>query len=120
MKYTFRPLAGTAAVLATTTLYFGVALAVPPDSQSWLGSPVEGGAMGRVVRISPGTRWVNVDENEVVRFLVETPSGAQSFGWQFNGARSVFPLSAIAPSGLVSRPINVYVGPDPLEGQMGE
>ncbi|HKC42859.1 MAG TPA: CzcE family metal-binding protein [Burkholderiales bacterium] len=116
MKRAFRPLAGTAPFLATTMLYFGTAFALPSDSQGWLGTPVEGSRADRVIRVTPGTRWVNVSENETVRFVV----GDQSFAWQFNGSRGVFHLSDIAPAGLVSQPINVYVGADPLEGQPGE
>jgi len=116
MKRLFRPLAGTTSVLATTMLYFGTAFALPPGSQEWLGTPGDNLQAGRVIRVTPSTRWVNVNENETVRFVV----GDQSFAWQFNGSRGVFPLANIAPSGVVSHPVNVYVGADPLEGQMGE
>jgi hypothetical protein len=116
MKRLFRPLAGTAPVLATTMLYFGTALALPPGSQEWLGSPGDGVRADRVIRVTPSTRWVNVNENETVRFVV----GDQSFAWQFNGSRGVFHLADIAPAGLVPPSINVYVGADPLDGQMGE
>ena len=40
--------------------------------------------------------------------------------WQFNGSHAVIPLSAIAPDSVVSHAVNIYVGPDPLEGSMGE
>ena len=116
MKRLFRPLAGTAPVLATTMLYFGTALALPPDSQEWLGTPADGLRADRVISVTSNTRWVNVNENETVRFVV----GEKNFAWQFNGSRSVFHLADIAPAGLVSPSINVYVGADPLEGQMGE
>src|SRR5262249_40720217 len=127
MKRLFRPLAGTTSVLATTMLYFGTAFALPPGSQEWLGTPADNLQAGRVIRVTPSTRWGNVNENETVRFVV----GDQSFAWQFNGSRGAFPrgplrpsgvfaLANSAPSGVVSHPVNVYVGADPLEGQMGE
>ena len=30
------------------------------------------------------------------------------------------PLAAIAPDGVVTHPVNVYVGPDPMEGSLAE
>jgi Heavy-metal resistance protein CzcE len=120
MKAAVRPLAA-AAVLATSALYFAGASAAVPDPKGWNGTPVTQGRVDRVVEISPTTRVVNVDENQIVKFVVHESGGRdESFMWQFNGARAVIPLSAIAPDGVVAHPVNVYVGPDPLEGSMAE
>jgi hypothetical protein len=117
----FRPLIGTAAVLATTaSLYFGKAVAASPEAMAWLGSPADGGRVDRVITIDPSTRWVNVHANEVVRFVVHESSGHdENFTWQFNGARSAFHLADIAPAGVISEPIGVYVASDPMEGTFG-
>ncbi|MET0680483.1 MAG: CzcE family metal-binding protein [Burkholderiales bacterium] len=120
MKHAFRPLA-LAALLTTSAAYFSGPLAATPDPKGWNGTPVTQGRADRVVTISPGTRVVNVDENQIVRFVVAGSAGRdESFMWQFNGARSVIPLAAIAPDGVVTHPVNVYVGPDPMEGSLAE
>ncbi len=120
MNHPIRPLA-VAAVLATSAIYFSGANAATPDLKGWNGTPVAEGRVDRVVDVGPGTRFVNVDENQIVRFVVHESDGRNaSFLWQFNGARSVIPLAAIAPDGAVTRPVNVYVGQDPLEGSLGD
>jgi hypothetical protein len=120
MKHALRPLT-VAAVLATSAAYFSGPLAATPDPKGWNGTPVTEGRVDRVITIAPGTRVVNVDENQIVRFVVHGSGGSdESFMWQFNGARSVISLAAIAPDGVVTHPVNVYVGPDPLEGTLAE
>ena len=117
MKDALRPLA-VAAVLATSAVYFSGSQAATPDPKGWYGTPVTQGRADRVVQITPTTRFVNVDENQVVRFVVAGRN--ESFMWQFNGGRSVIPLAAIAPDGSVTQAVNVYVAPDPMEGNFSE
>ena len=120
MKDALRPLAA-AAVLATSALYFADASAATYDPKGWNGTPVTQGHVDRIVEITPSTRFVNVDENQIVKFVVHgSPGRDESFMWQFNGARSVIPLAAIAPGGTLAHAVNVYVAPDPLEGSMAE
>lgn len=120
MKDAFRPLAA-AAVLATSALYFAGASAAMSDPKGWNGTPVTQGHVDRIVEITPSTRVVNVDENQTVKFVVRESGGRdESFMWQFNGARAVIPLSAIAPDGAVAHSVNVYVEPGPLEGSMAQ
>jgi hypothetical protein len=120
MNDALRPLA-VAAVLATSAIYFSGAHAAVPDPRGWYGTPVTAGQPDRVVQITPTTRFVNVDENQIVRFVVHgSPGGGESFMWQFNGGRSVVPLAAIAPDGAVTQTVAVYVGPDPMEGSLAE
>ena len=120
MKDAFRPLAA-AAVLATSAVYFAGASAATPDPKGWNGTPVTEGRVDRVVEVTPSTHVVNVDENQIVKFVVHESGGRdESFMWQFNGAHSVIPLTAIAPNGTVSHAVNVYVGPDPLDGSMAQ
>jgi len=119
MKHALRPLA--AAVLATSALYFAGASAAIPDPKGWNGTPVTEGRADRVVEIMPTTRVVNVDENQIVKFVVHGAGGrADSFMWQFNGGRAVIPLAAIAPDGALTHPVNVYVAADPLDGSMAQ
>jgi hypothetical protein len=120
MKHDLRPFA-VAAVLATSAIYFSGAHAALPDPRGWNGTPVAAGRADRVVDITPSTRFVNVQENQVVRFVVHAPGGRdETFMWEFNGARSVIPLTAIAPDGLLAQAVNVYVAPDPLAGSLAE
>ena len=120
MKTSFRPLAARR-IARHLRAYFADALAASPISQDWMGSPVKEGRVDRVVDIGPSTRFVNVDENQIVKFVVHAASGRdEAFTWQFNGARSVIPLSEIAPPGVVAQPVNVYVGPDPLAGDQAD
>jgi hypothetical protein len=120
MKNALHPLA-VAALLATSAAYLSGPLAATPDPRGWNGTPVTEGRADRVIAIDPGTRVVNVDENQIVRFVVHGSAGrGESFMWQFNGSRSVIPLAAIAPDGVVTHPVDVYVGPDPMEGTLAE
>lgn len=117
MKDALRPLA-VAAVLATSAIYFSGPYAATPDPKGWYGTPVTEGRADRIVQITPTTRVVNVDENQVVRFVV--PGRNESFMWQFNGGRNVIPLAAIAPDGAIVQAVNVYVAPGPMEGTLAE
>ena len=120
MNDALRPLAA-AAVLATSALYFADASAATYDPKGWNGTPVTHGRADRVVEITPSTRVVNVDEDQIVKFVVRGSAGRdESFMWQFNGARSVIPLAAIAPDGALAQAVNVYVAPDPLAGSLAE
>jgi hypothetical protein len=81
-----------------------------------LGTPAEGHSYDRKVLIGAKTKFVNVDAGEVIRFIVRDPDGAdRSFTWHFNIVReTVGDLSAIAPAGILDRPVKVVVGPNPL------
>ena len=117
MKDALRPLA-VAAVLATSAIYFSGTQAATPDPKGWYGTPVAEGRADRIVEITPTTHFVNVDENQIVKFVVA--GRGESFMWQFNGGRSVIPLTAIAPDGAVTQPVSVYVAPGPMEGSFAE
>lgn len=83
---------------------------------SLLGTPVgELAALSesqRTITITPDTRYVNVTSGETVRFI----AGTQTFAWNFQTSPTIttFDLSRIAPPGLLTRPIPVYVAPNPL------
>lgn len=87
------------------------ALANHPAANPNLGTPVHEGSADRTVVIEPGAKWVNVNRNETVRFVV----GGKSFTWRFDTLnQSAVALDKIAPAGLLDRPIKAYVGPDPM------
>jgi hypothetical protein len=115
-----RPLA-VAAVLAASAIYFSAPHAATPDPKGWNGTPVAEGRADRVVEIDPATRVVNVDENQIVRFVVHGSGGRdEAFLWEFNGSRGVIPLAAIAPDGVAAPPVEIYVAPDPLAGSLAQ
>ena len=78
-----------------------------------LGDPAPPTAAGRAIAIPPGTRYVNVQGGEVVRFDV---GGNKSFAWSFSGSVVVtsFDLARVAPSGMLDHSVTVYVSPNPL------
>lgn len=88
------------------------AFAAHPLAAGRYGTPLHDvAAVDRTIVIEPGTKWVNVNRNETVRFL----AGDKSFTWRFDTLnQSVVELDKIAPAGLIDRPIKAYVGPDPM------
>jgi hypothetical protein len=80
-----------------------------------LGAPAEGRSYDRKILIKASTTFVNVDDGEVVRFVVQAPDGAdKSFTWHFDAFREgVGDLGKLAPAGVLGRSVKVYVGPNP-------
>jgi hypothetical protein len=80
-----------------------------------LGTPAEGRSYDRKVLIGVNTKFVNVDDGQVVKFVVHEPDGAdKSFTWHFDvGRETVADLGKLAPVGVLGRPVKVYVGPNP-------
>jgi hypothetical protein len=89
--------------------------AATPSANLNLGTPAEGRSYDRKVRIGANTKFVNVDDGQVVKFVVHEPDGAdRSFTWHFNvGRETVGDLGTLAPIGVLGRPVKVYVGPNP-------
>jgi Heavy-metal resistance protein CzcE len=85
----------TAVFAAGTPMYIGEAIDGATDAQ-------------RVITIKPDTKWVNVRENEVVKF-VDAASG-KSFVWDFDTGRDVaFDLSKVEPAILGGHHVAAYV-----------
>ncbi|WP_395400941.1 CzcE family metal-binding protein [Pseudoduganella sp. UC29_106] len=65
----------------------------------------------RTVVITPWTKYVNVDQGDVVTFQID----GNAFTWQFDTLRpdTSFNLSAIVPAGFNARGVRVYVAPNP-------
>jgi Heavy-metal resistance protein CzcE len=62
----------------------------------------------RTITITPKTKYVNVTKGEVVRFV----AGDKAFAWNFDGVEEDFPLNRVAPSGVLTRKVTVYVAPN--------
>jgi hypothetical protein len=77
-----------------------------------LGDPAPDTAAERTIRITPDTKYVNVDGGQVVRFDV----GGRTFTWNFDTAQTVtsFDLNRVAPPGLLDHVVRAYVAPNPL------
>ncbi|WP_343733081.1 CzcE family metal-binding protein [Duganella sp.] len=76
------------------------------------GSAATASAAARVINVLPKTKHVNVEQGETVKFVV----GDKSFTWHFDTLRASdsFPLSKIAPAGIDTHRVRVYVSPNPL------
>jgi hypothetical protein len=83
----------------------------PEVPVSFLGDPVPVEAASSTIVVQSDTKWVNVTGGDIVRFDV----GGKSFAWSFNVATGVtnFDLAKVAPPGILSRPLQAYVAPDP-------
>jgi hypothetical protein len=89
--------AATASYAAVPTQLFGEE--VPPDQAD------------RTIRIEPGTRYVNVNYGESVRFEVN----GSEFAFRFDGAEgeTALDLRQVAPAGTLDHRVEAYIGPDP-------
>jgi len=101
--------------LCVTAILAGCAVGgtgAPLRRTDLLGTPVAEQAGQRIVTITPETVAVNVTGGETVRFI----AGARSFAWSFQVSTTVtmFGLNQIAPAGMLTHPVAVYVAPDPL------
>jgi hypothetical protein len=72
-----------------------------------LGEPSTPGQAGRVVVITPKTRYVNVTEGDVVTFV----ENGKAFTWDFDSAPDIssFPLNRVAPAGVLDHTVTAYV-----------
>ena len=97
-------------VVVVLSLAFAPALLAQSLPGYLLGTSVPVAAAARTITVAPDTRWVNVAQGDVVRFVV----GAAEFGWRFDGPGSrSFDLQSVAPAGVIGRPLTVYVAPTP-------
>lgn len=69
----------------------------------------DAGASGRVIEVTPETRYLNVTNGEVVTIRV----GDANFTWQVNAAPNVdaVPLAGILPAGTPVTGAWVYIAP---------
>lgn len=75
------------------------------------GSAVPGGVAQRTVELHPGTKYVNVEQGETVKFVAQ----GKAFTWNFDtfGTRP-FELSRVAPQEVNVGNVVVYVSDNPL------
>ena len=98
-----------ALIVAVAALLSGPALA----QQELLGGPASpDGPVDREVRIDAKTRWVNVTQDETIRFVLSGPGGERVFAWRFETQHFAMDLGRIAPAGTIDRVIRVYVAPN--------
>jgi hypothetical protein len=64
-------------------------------------------AAERTIDVGPNTRWVNVDQGEIVKFV----ANGQEFAWDFDGTLPNFNLKQIAPQGAIDQDVPVYIAP---------
>lgn len=102
-------------VLAGSLLWAAAAGANHPPVSAAFGTAVHDGSADREIRIGPDTRWVNVNDGETIKFVVDSATGSRSFIWRFDTTtESTMELNRIAPAGMLERGgVRVYVGPNP-------
>jgi hypothetical protein len=83
------------------------AIGVPTDL---LGDPAPPSSANYTITIHPDTKYVNVNQRDIVTFIV----GSKNFTWSFFVAPTVssFDLNQVAP-GLLDHRVTAYIGPDP-------
>lgn len=76
-----------------------------------LGDPAPPAAATRTITITPGTKYVNVEEGEIVKF----EAGGKSFAWNFDTAENVmsFDLNRVAPPGMLGQKVTAIISPSP-------
>ena len=108
------PLKTVAAILIGAFAISGVAFADHPSVNPNLGTPIHDNSATRTITIDSSTRWVNVWEEQKVKFIVKTANGKREFSWKFDTTNSPINLSGLAPEGILDkRSIKAYVEPDP-------
>jgi hypothetical protein len=106
-----------ASLVAASMILSAAANASPSCSPSYAhgyGALADGRAFHRQVVVDSRTRWVNVTEGEVIRFVVRAQSGEEtSFTWDFDtwGGRAA-DLGCLAPAGMSAPHIKVYIDLD--------
>lgn len=97
--------------IAMVSIALTAGCASPELRLDLLGGPADVSAAERTIVIQPGTRHVNVEGGQIVRFDV----GQKSFAWHFmlGAGLSTVPLDKVAPPGILDHPVMAYVSPDP-------
>jgi hypothetical protein len=84
----------------------------PHEANRSLGMTAAPATATRTVTIGPQTRYVNVNQGDVVKFDVD----GKVFAWQFDTERPQgwLDLALFAPPGVNTYGVQVFVGSDPL------
>ena len=87
----------------------GTALAATTTAP--LGTPAAETFTERTINLLPDTKYVNVEQGEIVKFS----KGGKTFSWSFDTQGTPnFNLNEIAPKGAMVDNVRVYVGPNSL------
>jgi hypothetical protein len=75
------------------------------------GTPAEPSSARRTIVIGPDTRYVNVTEGDIIKFV----AGDQTFAWEFDTALTVrsFDLKEVAPPGTLDHTVTAYIAVGP-------
>ncbi|MEN3291408.1 MAG: hypothetical protein V7642_661 [Burkholderiales bacterium] len=90
------------------------AMTTPSSASSYVrlyGTPAEPTRALRTIVIGPDTRYVNVTEGDIIKFV----AGDQAFGWEFDTALTVrsFDLKEVAPPGALDHTVTAYIAVGP-------
>jgi len=93
-------------VLGVAGMVAGVAAGAAVPTKL-LGEPVAPDRAQRTIVITPTTRYVNVTEGDVVKFVAD----GTAFGWNFDSPPELgsFELNRVAPAGALDHRVTVYV-----------
>ncbi len=82
------------------------------ETNAPLGTPAQGTPTARVIKLGPGSKYVNVERGEIVTIV----NGEKAFTWRFDtlGTYS-FELTKIAPRDFGADLVRVYVSPNLFE-----
>ena len=82
------------------------------DINAPLGTPAQGALNARVIKLGPGSRYLNVYRNEIVTIV----NGEKAFTWKFDTlGEPSFGLAKIAPRDFGADHVRVYVSLDPID-----
>jgi hypothetical protein len=73
----------------------------------YYGEAINPAAAVRTIVVGPNTRWVNVDQGEIVKIV----ANGQEFAWHFDGTLPTFNLKQIDPRGAIDQDVSVYIAP---------
>jgi hypothetical protein len=102
---------GAALVVISFGLFAGAVSAKP----SLAPTVVTPEAADKMVVIKETTKSVNVFENDTVLFKV----GDKQFAVKFDGNNYVYDLGQLAPEGVLTHKVKVYVAPNPTQHEQG-
>jgi hypothetical protein len=91
--------------LSLTT--FSSMAAIP---RNLLGDPSSATTADRSIKITPDTRYVNVQGGQTVKFN----DGGKTFTWVFDGPVGLIDLNQVAPPGLLDHKVTAFVSPNPM------
>jgi hypothetical protein len=97
----------SAIVLGASTIVVANAATFP----GLIGEPVSAAEADRTIVIDSGTRWVDVTQGEVVKFV----ANGREFTIDFNGVAENVDLRNLAPQGALDHEVDADVAQNPLD-----